>query len=146
MQIHQVIPKHKKKSKKRVGRGGKRGTYSGKGIKGQKARSGANMQPIVRELIKRYPKLKGFRHKGKAFRSKPFISVNLSLLEKSFKDGEFVSPKSLIKKGIIEKIKGKIPLVKILGKGELKKKLIIQDCFVSKKAKEKIIKSQGEIR
>jgi large subunit ribosomal protein L15 len=61
MQIHELKPKHKNKGKKRVGRGGKKGTYSGKGIKGQKARAGRKMVPIIRELIKRYPKLKGYR-------------------------------------------------------------------------------------
>src|SRR4030043_532865 len=55
----QMKPKHKLKKKKRVGRGGKRGTYSGKGIKGQKSRAGRKMVPVIRELIKKYPKLRG---------------------------------------------------------------------------------------
>lgn len=59
MQIHQLKPIHKPKKKKRVGRGGKKGTYSGKGMKGQKSRAGKRFKPMIRELIKRYPKLKG---------------------------------------------------------------------------------------
>lgn len=42
MQLHELKPKHKAKKKKRVGRGGKRGTFSGRGVKGQKARAGRN--------------------------------------------------------------------------------------------------------
>ncbi len=61
MQLHELKPKHKLKRKKRVGRGGKKGTYSGKGIKGQSSRSGRKMVPIIRELIKRYPKLRGYK-------------------------------------------------------------------------------------
>ena len=56
MQIHELRPKHKNKSKKRVGRGGKKGTYSGRGGKGQTARAGSKVKPLIRELIKRYPK------------------------------------------------------------------------------------------
>ena len=61
MQINQLSPKHKEKRKKRIGRGGKKGTYSGKGMKGQRSRAGRKMAPIIRELIKRYPKLRGYR-------------------------------------------------------------------------------------
>jgi len=61
MQTHQLQPNHISESRKRVGRGGKKGTYSGKGGKGQTARAGRKLAPIIRELIKRYPKLKGYR-------------------------------------------------------------------------------------
>jgi len=65
MQLHELQPTHKTKTSKRIGRGGKKGTYSGRGMKGQKSRAGARMQPLVRELIKRYPKLRGYRRKAK---------------------------------------------------------------------------------
>lgn len=65
MQLHELKPKHKRKKRKRVGRGGKRGTYSGRGIKGQKARAGRRLKPVIRELIKRYPKLRGYKFKAK---------------------------------------------------------------------------------
>jgi large subunit ribosomal protein L15 len=139
----QLQPIHKKKTKKRVGRGGKKGTYSGRGIKGQKARAGRKLQPIIRELIKRYPKLRGYRQKSK---ERIEAEVNLSLLEKKFKSGDKITPKILIERRIIRKIKGRVPEVKILGKGELKKKLIIEDCKVSKSAREKIEKAGGTIK
>jgi len=142
MQLHQIRPIHKAKKRKRIGRGGKKGTYCGRGVKGQKARAGKRLQPIIREIIKRYPKLRGYRQK---LREKNQVEVNISILEKKFNSGERVSPKVLIEKGIIGKIKGKIPKVKILGEGELTKRLIIEGCKVSKIAKEKIEKAGGEI-
>ncbi|HOK35099.1 MAG TPA: hypothetical protein PLL80_00755 [Candidatus Pacearchaeota archaeon] len=59
MQLHQIQPTHKPKDKKRIGRGGKRGTYSGKGIKGQTSRAGAKIRPEIRDFIKKIPKKRG---------------------------------------------------------------------------------------
>jgi len=61
MQLHQLIPTTKNKSKKRVGRGGKRGAYSGKGLKGQKSRAGRKLRPQLRDIVKRIPKKRGYR-------------------------------------------------------------------------------------
>ncbi|MCH8741486.1 50S ribosomal protein L15 [Patescibacteria group bacterium] len=143
MQLHQLKPIHKKKKRKRVGRGGKRGTYSGKGVKGQRSRAGKKFQPVIRELIKRYPKLRGYRFKS--FRLKPTI-INLDALEMKFKTGDTITPYTLIEKRIISKIKGRLPQVKILGKGKLEKSLTVRNCLVSSKAKEKIEKAGGVIR
>jgi len=143
MQLHELQPKHKNRTKKRVGRGGKHGSYSGKGIKGQASRAGRKMVPIIRELIKRYPKLRGYR----SFRfEKDFAIVNLEVLEKKSKDGETINPENLIKKGIISKVNGKTPKVKILGVGKLTKKLVVENCKASKTAKEAIEKAGGSIK
>lgn len=144
MQLHELIPKHKLKKKKRVGRGGKRGTYSGRGIKGQKARAGRKLKPIIREIIKRYPKLRGYKFKRKI--KEKTIILNLETLEKKFKSGEKVSPQVLLERKIISKIKGRMPKVKILAKGQIKKPLIIENCLISKSAKEKIEKAGGSIK
>jgi len=143
MQIHELKPKHKNKDKKRVGRGGKKGTYSGKGQKGQSSRAGRKMVPIIRELIKKYPKLKGYRRF--VIESHKAI-VNIETLEKTSKDGETINPENLIKKGIIRMIKGKKPEVKILGKGKLTKKLIIENCKVSASVKLAIEKAGGSVK
>ena len=135
MQIHQIKPTHKQKSKKRVGRGGKRGTYSGKGLKGQKSRAGRKMRPEIRDFIKKIPKKRGYRFKS--IKEKPEI-VNLRDLEKFFNDGELVSPETLLEKGLVARIKGKVPAVKILGSGELKKRLKIENCFMSESVKRAI--------
>jgi len=143
MQLHELRPKHKLKRKKRVGRGGKKGTYSGRGIKGQKARASRKLKPLIRELIKRYPKLRGY--KFKAIKLKPAI-LNLQILEKKFKESEIINPQILLKKNLISKIERKIPKIKILGRGEIKKALIIEGCEVSKSAKEKIEKAGGTVK
>ena len=143
MQLHQLKPFHKPKKAKRIGRGGKRGTYSGRGIKGQKARAGRRLKPIIRELIKKYPKLRGYKFKRKEL--KPQI-INLEILEKKFKSNETISPQILLEKRLFRKIKGRLPKVKILGLGKLTKKLIIEGCQVSKSAKKKIEKAGGTIR
>lgn len=143
MQLHQLKPTHKSKKKKRIGRGGKRGTYSGRGIKGQKARAGARFQPAIRELIKKYPKLRGYRFNPK---DSKIVGVNVEILEENFKEKEEVNSQVLLNKGLIRKIKGKVPLVKILGKGEIKKALTIKGCQASKQAKEKIEKAGGQIK
>lgn len=147
MQLHELKRKHKNRNKKRVGRGGKHGTYSGKGIKGQKSRAGRKMVPIIRELIKRYPKLKGYR----SFKlDNDFTIVNLEVLEKNSKDGDIINPENLIKSNIISNIKGKgpkgHPKVKILGKGSLTKRLVVENCKTSKTAKEAIEKAGGSVK
>ncbi len=59
MQLHELRAIHKDEDAKRVGRGGKRGTTSGKGQKGQKSRSGHRIRPAERDMIQRLPKLRG---------------------------------------------------------------------------------------
>lgn len=65
MQLHELKPIHLNKTEKRVGRGGKRGTTSGKGTKGQSARTGHKIRPAVRDLMQRIPKLRGVKNKPK---------------------------------------------------------------------------------
>lgn len=141
MQIHQLKPKTKWRNKKRVGRGGIKGTYSGRGLKGQNARAGRKLPPIVRTMIKRYPKLRGYRFTPLS--DKPTI-VDLSLIEKKFDNGANIFLKDLMDKGIVKNYLGKPPIVKILAKGEVKKNLTINDCLFSLKAKEKIEKAGGK--
>ncbi len=134
MQLHQLKPVHKLKKRKRVGRGGKRGTYSGRGMKGQNSRAGTRFAPVIRELIKKYPKLKGYRNQNKESK---YAVVNLGDLDKIYKESEIVNPETLLKKGLIRRMKGRLPNVKILGMGKLTKKITIENCEFSEKAKEK---------
>lgn len=133
MQLHQLIPLHKGRRARRIGRGGKRGTYSGRGIKGQRARAGAKIRPAERDLLQKIPKLRGY--KFKSFRPKPAV-VNLGTLERHFKQGETVSPQTLLARGLVHKIKGRLPRVKILGGGELTKKLVFRRVAFSRSALE----------
>ena len=143
MQLHQLKSKTKRQRSRRVGRGGKRGTYSGRGIKGQKQRSGGRFQPAIRELIKRYPKLRGYRYHSQAV--KPAV-VNLEALEKKFKTGDTINPQTLLENGLIRKIKGRMPVVKILGQGKLTKSLTVEGCFISKTALAQIEKNHGVVK
>ena len=144
MEIHTLKPKEKAKDKKRIGRGGKRGTYSGRGLKGQKSRSGNNIQPIIRELVKKYPKLRGYNNSQTNKKVK--AEINIAILDKKFQDGEKVTPEILVRKKIIKLIKNRMPIVKILGQGETKKKLIISNCGISKTAREKLEKTKSIIK
>lgn len=142
VQIHTLKPTTKKKTKKRIGRGGKRGTYAGKGLKGQKSRAGAKIRPEIRDVIKKLPKLRGYKMK---VRRKNVKIINVKDIESKFNDGEKVMPKSLIEKKMIRAQKGKLPKVKILSIGEIKKKVEVEDCELSEAAKKKIEKAGGKV-
>ena len=142
MQLHQLKPKNISKKRKRVGRGGKRGTYSGRGMKGQKSRAGRKMEPIIRRDIKRYPKLRGYKFKA----YKDIAVLNLDRLNENFKEKDNITPIILVSKKIVRRIRGKIPKVKILGTGKIDKKLSLEGFLFSKTAKEKIEEAGGEIK
>ncbi len=143
MQLHQIKRENPNKKSVRVGRGGKRGKTSGRGHKGQNARAGTSKRPEMRDIIKKLPKKRGYRFKS--FQDRPLI-VNLTELEKNFSDGDTINPKELLAKSVIQKKKGKLPSVKILSNGEIKKKLSVSGCAFSQTAKEKIEKAGGEIK
>ena len=136
MQLHELKPKTKSRAPKTVGRGGKRGKTSGRGTKGQRARSGHRIRPEARDLIKKLPKLRG-RGKNSLVSLNAYTrTFSLSDLESKFKAGDTVSPKTL-------GVKGK---VKILADGNLTKKLNIEGCKVSESAKVKIEKVGGKVK
>lgn len=145
MQTHNLKRFHKNKKRRIVGRGGKHAKTSGRGTKGQNARAGHKKRPEIRDFIKRIPKLRG---RGKNINTsielKPTV-VNIGELNKIFKDGDIVSPGTLVKKGIIRTLSGNLPRVKILGTGELAKKLTIKECAVSGSAVLAIEKAGGSV-
>jgi large subunit ribosomal protein L15 len=97
MQIHQLIkPKNKssEREKRRIGRGGKRGTYSGKGMKGQKSRAGAKIKPQIREVVLKFPKKRGVYFNPL---KKPSKIVKLENIVSSFPEGGIIDPKKLKK-------------------------------------------------
>jgi len=142
MQIHQLQRKTPRSLPKRVGRGGLRGKTSGRGHKGQKAHGGHGIRPAVRDIIKKLPKLRGY--KFNVIRLKP-VGVNVSVLQNICKAGDMVTPQLLFDKGILSTKKDLKRGAKILGNGELSLKLTIVGCSVSKTAEEKITKAGGEI-
>ena len=119
------------------GHGSGNGKTAGKGHKGQKARSGAprpgfegGQMPLYRRIPKR-----GFTNRN----SLEIIAINVSALNK-FEDGTEVTPEVLLQEGVISKIADG---VKILGNGELTKKLNVKVNAYSASAKEKIEKAGG---
>jgi large subunit ribosomal protein L15 len=142
MQIHNLKRNIKNKKSNQVGRGGKRGKTSGKGTKGQKARAGRKLRPEERDIIKKIPKLRGYRFKSF---QKGSVAVNLSKLESNFKDGDTVNLATLLEKRVVRLAGGKNPEVKILSNGEISKKITVENLPVSALAKEKIEKAGGKI-
>lgn len=115
------------------GHGSGNGKTAGKGHKGQKARSGAprpgfegGQMPLYRRIPKR-----GFKNPN----YKDIVAINVDRLENKFNDGDVVTIEALQEKGIISKPKDG---VKILGNGELTKKLTVQVNAFSKSAIQKI--------
>ncbi|MCK4542336.1 MAG: 50S ribosomal protein L15 [Spirochaetales bacterium] len=137
-------PKGATKKKRIVGRGygSTRGGTCTRGHDGQKSRSGGGVRPgfeggqmplyrrIARRGFSNYP----FK--------KEYQVVNLDVLESKFADGETVNLQSLKEKGIV---KGKAVMVKILGSGEITRKLEVAVTKVSASAKQKIEKAGGKI-
>lgn len=142
MQLHNLKKHSSHRAKKLVGRGGKRGTTSGRGTKGQKARAGNKRRPEMRDIIKKLPKLRGYRFKPVSV--KPAV-INLAMLDKIFKDGDLINSTTLLNKKLIKRERGQLPLVKILATGELTKKLKFENCLASDSARVKIEKAGGSI-
>ena len=141
--LHTIKPTAgSRKKKKRVGRGDAsgHGTYSCRGMKGQRSRSGGKsglrLKGLKQNLLN-IPKLSGFKsHKPK------MAVVNLDILDKKFDDGEKVNPNVLLNKKIVKKLRGGI---KILGNGEITKKIVVEKCQLSSGAKKAIEKAGGKV-
>lgn len=130
------------KKKRRVGRGNSSGsgTYSNRGLKGQRSRSGGKSGLKVRALrarLQSVPKLKGFKSIHKKAKT-----VNVGDLERNFDADAIISPKALIRKGLIDTPRFG---VKLLGQGKVSKAFTIRKCEVSASAREKIEKAGGKI-
>ena len=124
--------KHSDNFRRGRGHGSGNGKTAGKGHKGQKARSGAprpGYEGGRMPLYRRHPK-RGFQNRN----TKEIVGINLGALEK-FEDGSTVSVQTLIESGVVKNPRDG---VKILGNGELTKKLNVQANAFSASAKEKI--------
>lgn len=140
MQLHNISPKTKPKRKRYIGHGGKKGTYSGKGIKGQRSRTGTRIRPQIQDLIKRLPKMRGYdRISVRA--KKETATININDLQNHFQSGEVVNRENLLAKGLIS---ARIKRFKILNKGKITKPLTIEKIPASKAAIEAIIKAGGK--
>jgi large subunit ribosomal protein L15 len=152
LNLSNLKPAQARKDRKRVGRGmgSGKGRYSGRGIKGQKQRSGSHkMRPGFEggqnPIYMRLGKQRG-QYSKDALPVGPFRTstapVNVATLEERFDAGAEVTPESLVEKGVLKNTKTD---VKILGNGELKKKLSVSVHAVSASAREKIEAAGGSI-
>jgi large subunit ribosomal protein L15 len=148
MQLHELKSKTQRKYSKVVGRGGKRGKTSGRGTKGQDARAGHKKRPQMRDTIKKIPKLRGEGVSRNQFKTEfvHTVVLNIGVLNTEFKAGERITPKVLLERALIEKHGNNMPIVKILAKGELDKKIDNRGCAVSENAKVAIEKAGGTVK
>jgi large subunit ribosomal protein L15 len=126
MQLHNIQPKTKRASKKRVGRGGKRGTYSGRGVKGQRSRAGHNIRPGLRDLLISIPKLRGYRNKPTG---KKYVTVDIARIAQLTEPT--ITKEVLVENGLIRPREN----AKITGGSEDKVKKEIVGIAVTKSAR-----------
>ncbi len=143
MKLHELQPAAGSvKDVKRIGRGhgSGQGKTAGKGHKGQKARSGGSIRPGFEggqmPLQRRMPK-RGFNN----IFAKEYAEINVSALEQRFEDGAVVDAQALIESGAIKDAKDG---VKVLGNGEITKKLTVKAAKFTASAQEKIEKAGGK--
>ncbi len=133
---------------RRIGRGGKRGKTSGRGSKGQKARAGHKIRPAERDTIKRIPKRRGYgKNRARTVRSgrvRPAL-VHLDTLERVVTAGSRVDPAALVALGVVERTGGRVPMVKVLSRGTLTKRVVLVGCTVSATARAAIVAAGGEV-
>src|SRR5438094_541243 len=151
LNLSSLKPVQERKRRKRIGRGlgSGKGRYSGRGIKGQKSRSGSHKMRAGFEggqmpIYMRMGKQRGSTSKD-AMPIGPFRTstapVNVGSLDR-FDDGAEVTPESLVERGLLKNTKTD---VKLLGNGELKKKLTIRVHGISATAREKVEKAGGTV-
>jgi len=145
MRLHELrSPSGARRKRKRKGRGNSagQGTYAGRGRKGQGARSGGGKGPYFEggqlPLVRRLPYKRGFTNIWKV----PFVPVNVDSLEKRFQAGDVVTPATLIEAGLAKSMKRPI---KILGRGEISKSLMVQAHAFSTSARQKIEAAGGSV-
>ncbi len=142
---HQLRPpRGAKHRRKRVGRGNAsgHGTYAGRGIKGQRSRSGRDLRPTFEggqfPLSRKLATLRGFNNKWKVY----YQPVNVGTLEERFESGATVTPEALRAAGVLKHLREP---VKILGDGELTKPLTVVAHAFSASARAKIEAAGGTV-
>ena len=143
MERHELSPAPgAKKSKTRIGRGigSGSGKTAGRGTKGQKARRNIQLgfEGGQTPMHRRLPHRKGFRNPN----HKEFAVVNLDDLHDRFTDGDDVNPETLQSKGLVKKL---MHGVKVLGRGDIQRKLKVSAHFFSKVAEEKLAAAGCEV-
>ena len=144
MMEHQVVPqKGARRSRKRIGRGDAagQGSTAGRGMKGQKSRSGKGLRPGFEggqlPLIKGLPMKRGFTNVFKTY----YSLVKLDVLD-NFDSGERITPEELLRRGYLRNLRQP---VKIVGDGEITKAVTVAAHRFTRSAREKIEAAQGSV-
>ena len=144
MMEHQITPpKGARRARKRIGRGNAAGggTYGGRGLKGQKSRSGFGLIPGFEggqlRLVKGLPMTRGFNNKFKTY----YALIKLEDLDQ-FAAGERITPEALLARGLLRNLRSPI---KILGNGEVSKSLTVAAHKFTQSAREKIEAAGGTV-
>ncbi len=145
MQIHELKRKNPNKKSRKVGRGGLRGKTSGRGHKGQKQHGSHGIRAEIRDQIKKLPKLRGRGVNSNKSIQADNVAVNVAVIEANFAAGDTVNSTTLKEKGLIRGVAARKATVKILGNGELTKKVTVEGCLVSASAANKISKAGGSV-
>jgi large subunit ribosomal protein L15 len=147
MKLHE-LSSIKTSKNQRIGHGGKRGSYSGRGQKGQRSRSGHRIRPAERDIILKLPKMRGFRNKPKADIPEVFnlneLSKALAALAAAAGKTPLVLNHELFRKAKLVRKDYKRP-IKILGTGEIAFPIAVHGFEVSQSAKIKIEKAGGKV-
>lgn len=142
MQLHTINPTNARLPKKRVGRGGKRGTTSGKGTKGQRSRSGHRIRPAARDIVLKFPKLRGV---GNSRRAIPATIVKTgdipALLAKA--QSAMLTREVLAS---LKRIRDAKARVKVVSNGKLSSAVSISGIPITKGAKQEILKAGGTVK
>jgi large subunit ribosomal protein L15 len=145
MQMNQLQRRNPNRKSKRIGRGGLRGKTSGRGHKGQKQHGAHGIRAAIRDQIKKLPKLRGRGVNSNKSIHPNNVPINVAMIEANFEAGSTVSPMTLKEKGLIGGAAARKASVKILGNGDLSKKVSVEGCLVSESAREKISKAGGTV-
>jgi len=143
MQKNNLKPKTELKKKKLVGRGGTRGKTSGRGTKGQSARAGNKKRPELRDIIKKLPKLRGYKFNSV---NNYVASVTLKDIDKVIIEGDKITPAILVARGVVTNFKGQTPKIKILATGAITKSATFSNFLMSTAAKNAIEKAKGTVK
>jgi len=143
MQLHNLT-KTTQSPKPRIGRSGKRGSYSGRGIKGQKSRAGHKIRPALRDLIIRIPKKRGFRNKPTTEKSFVINLSNLASLKNKVGDKSVLLDLATLRALKVVPMRFNGP-IKILGDGNIDFPITLKGLKVSASAKLKVEKAGGKV-
>ena len=143
--LHTLTTRTRKR--KRIGRGGVRGRKSGRGDKGQRSRAGRRIRPAIRDELQRIPKRRGHnRNRARGVRGKRNERVvTLRLLDRHFSGDDAVTPRGLVARRLVARVRGREPRIAVVDKGTLSHPVTVRRCRVTESARKRIEEAGGAV-